>query len=145
MEYIKVTEASPNLLLALNGLIPQLSSSASPLTLDELQGMVNASNVDILIALEHGVCVGSLTLATLLIPTGIRCWIEDVVVDAGARGKGVGEGLSLLAIEVAKENGAKTIDLTSRPNRVPANKLYKKIGFKIRETNVYRFDIAQGQ
>ena len=38
------------------------------------------------------------------------------------------------------ELGAKTIDLTSRPSREAANRLYQRLGFEMRETNVYRYD-----
>ena len=71
--------------------------------------------------------------------TGIRAWIEDVVVKENARGKGVGKLLSERAVGLASEIGAKTIDLTSRPSREAANALYKKEGFEVRETNVYRY------
>ena len=86
-----------------------------------------------------GRIVGSLTLAVFRIPTGLRAWIEDVVVDGEARGKGVGEALNRAAIERAQALGARTVDLTSRPSREAANRLYRRIGFVQRETNVYRF------
>ncbi len=73
------------------------------------------------------------------IPTGIRAWIEDVVVDGAARGKGVGDALNRHAIDLAADLGAKTVDLTSRPSREAANRLYKRLGFEQRDTNVYRF------
>ena len=85
--------------------------------------------------------VGLLTLAMFRIPTAMRAWIEDVVVDSSARGHGVGEALNLAAIAEAKRRGAKTVDLTSRPSREAANKLYQRIGFVERDTNVYRFDV----
>ena len=91
-----------------------------------------------------GVIVGSLTLVVFHIPTGIRAWIEDVVVDSDARGKGVGEVLNKFALDEAKRQGATTVDLTSRPSREAANRLYQRIGFKARETNVYRFQISNG-
>jgi len=84
--------------------------------------------------------VGLLTLAIFRIPTAVRAWIEDVVVDSSARGNGVGEALNHVAIAEAKRRGAKTVDLTSRPSREAANKLYKRLGFVERDTNVYRFD-----
>jgi ribosomal protein S18 acetylase RimI-like enzyme len=89
-----------------------------------------------------GTIIGSMTLVVFRIPTGIRAWIEDVVVDGDARGRGVGEALNRRAIEVARSRGAKTVDLTSRPSREAANRLYQRIGFVARETNVYRFDIS---
>ncbi|MEY4373004.1 MAG: hypothetical protein RL219_1773, partial [Actinomycetota bacterium] len=85
--------------------------------------------------------VGTLTLVVFRIPTGVRAWIEDVVVDNAARGHGVGELLNVRALEVARSKGAKTVDLTSRPSREAANRLYQRIGFQPRETNVYRFSL----
>jgi ribosomal protein S18 acetylase RimI-like enzyme len=85
--------------------------------------------------------VGSLTLVTFRIPTGIRAWIEDVVVDETARGHGVGEALNQAAIEEARRKGAVTVDLTSRPSREAANRLYQRIGFVQRDTNVYRYSL----
>jgi ribosomal protein S18 acetylase RimI-like enzyme len=93
------------------------------------------------VAREHGEIVGSLSLVLFRIPTGLRAWIEDVVVDESARGKGVGEALSRAAIDHALKAGAKTVDLTSRPSREAANRLYERLGFKKRETNVYRYEL----
>jgi ribosomal protein S18 acetylase RimI-like enzyme len=84
--------------------------------------------------------VGSLTLASFRIPTGLRAWIEDVVVDQGARGAGVGEALLRHALALATGAGARSVDLTSRPSREAANRLYRRVGFKPRETNVWRYD-----
>jgi ribosomal protein S18 acetylase RimI-like enzyme len=85
--------------------------------------------------------VGLLTLAIFRIPTGVRAWIEDVVVDDKARGKGVGDALNRAALAEAERRGAKTVDLTSRPSREAANRLYQRLGFKQRDTNVYRYDL----
>ncbi len=73
------------------------------------------------------------------IPTGLRAWIEDVVVDGAARGQGVGEELNRFAVDLAAERGARTVDLTSRPSREAANRLYRRLGFEPRDTNVYRY------
>jgi ribosomal protein S18 acetylase RimI-like enzyme len=80
-------------------------------------------------------------LAWFRIPTGVRAWIEDVVVDEEARGHGVGELLNRAALDLARELGAKTVDLTSRPSREAANRLYQRIGFVARDTNVYRYSL----
>jgi ribosomal protein S18 acetylase RimI-like enzyme len=88
-----------------------------------------------------GTILGGLTLAVFRIPTGVRAWIEDVVVDGGARGRGVGEALNRAALDEARRRGAKTVDLTSRPSREEANRLYRRIGFAPRDTNVYRFEL----
>lgn len=134
----------PDVLEALNNLLPQLSSSAKLMTEEELGDMVNSHSIVFLIARESSSSklVGVLTLAVFRIPTGIRAWIEDVIVDTAARGKGIGELLTRQALEIAKERGAKTVELTSRPSREAANRLYQRIGFKIRETNVYRYELG---
>ncbi len=134
------TQASGELLAACHRLIPQLSSSAKPITNSELAEIVSSESTLMFVARVDNQIVGLLTLAIFRIPTAVRAWIEDVVVDSSARGLGVGEALNLAAIAEATRRGAKTVDLTSRPSREAANKLYKRLGFIERDTNVYRFD-----
>ena len=135
-----VTEVTESLTDAYRVLIPQLSSSSNPPTGEAFQRIIESDSAQILIAEdENGEILGTMTLIIFQIPTGIRAWIEDVVVDSSARGKGIGKKLNLAALELAKQAGAKTVDLTSRPARQEANQLYRSIGFAERETNVYRF------
>ena len=136
-----VTEVTKSLTDAYKVLIPQLSSSSNPPTEEALQRIIESDSAQILIAEDekNGGILGTMTLIIFQIPTGIRAWIEDVVVDSSARGRGIGKKLNLAALELAKQAGAKTVDLTSRPARKEANQLYKDIGFIQRETNVYRF------
>jgi ribosomal protein S18 acetylase RimI-like enzyme len=86
--------------------------------------------------------IGTLTLALFRIPTGVRAWIEDVVVDEAARGRGAGEALTREALRLAEEAGARTVDLTSRPEREAANRLYQRLGFERRSTSVYRLELS---
>lgn len=79
----------------------------------------------------------------LPIPTGHRAWIEDVVVDTAAQGRQVGAALTRAALARADELGARTVDLTSRGSRVAANRLYLKLGFEPRESNLLRFSMAE--
>jgi ribosomal protein S18 acetylase RimI-like enzyme len=141
MNIATVTTCTDELLEGINALLPQLSSSATALTLDQLAAIIASDAITLFTADIDGVLVGTLTLATFPIPTGIRAWIEDVVVDTNARGHGVGEALTKAAVAHAAALGAKTVDLTSRPSREAANALYRKVGFVQRETNVYRFTI----
>jgi len=135
-----VTEVTESLTDAYRVLIPQLSSSSNPPTGEALQRIIESDSAQILIAEnENGEILGTMTIIIFQIPTGIRAWIEDVVVDSSVRGKGIGKKLNLAALELAKQAGAKTVDLTSRPARQEANQLYRSIGFAERETNVYRF------
>ena len=122
-------------------LIPQLSSSNPPPSREQLVEMVQSPATLVLVARVDGRIAGSLTLAMFRIPTGLRAWIEDVVVDGDARGNGVGEALNLFAIEEARKRGVVTVDLTSRPSREAANRLYQRLGFVARDTNVYRFTL----
>jgi len=141
----EATAVTDELVEAFKRLIPQLSRSNPPPTAEELEAIVNSEASMLLIARDGGAdgeILGSLTLAMFLIPTGRRAWIEDVVVDDAARGKGVGRLLNEVALEKAKDAGAKTVDLTSRPSREAANRLYQRIGFEQRETNVYRFNLS---
>jgi ribosomal protein S18 acetylase RimI-like enzyme len=134
------TQATEELLAACHRLIPQLSSSAKPMTNSELAEIIKSDSTSMLVARVDNQIVGLLTLVVFRIPTAVRAWIEDVVVDSSARGHGVGEALNMAAIAEAKRRGAKTVDLTSRPSREAANRLYQRIGFIARDTNVYRFD-----
>ena len=136
-----VSSVTDELVSAFERLVPQLSSSSPPPTREHLEHIVGSDSCSLLIARDGEEIVGSLTLVVFPIPTGARAWIEDVVVDASARGKGVGEALNLRAIEIARAEGAVTVDLTSRPSREAANRLYQRIGFVKRDTNVYRYDL----
>jgi ribosomal protein S18 acetylase RimI-like enzyme len=134
-----VEQVTPELVEAMAQLIPQLSRSAPPLSETELAEMTAAPSTVLFVARVDGRIVGCLTLVLFRIPTGLRAMIEDVVVDGEARGAGVGEALSRAAIEEAERRGARTLDLTSRPSREAANRLYQRLGFVARETTVYRY------
>ena len=135
-----ISQVTSELVEAFARLVPQLSKSNRPPTERELAAIV-ASRASVLFLAydEDDEIVGSLTLVLFRIPTGLRAWIEDVVVDESARGKGVGHRMNEAAIDYARKAGAKTVDLTSRPSRDVANRLYQRLGFQKRDTNVYRF------
>jgi ribosomal protein S18 acetylase RimI-like enzyme len=126
---------------AVAALIPQLSSTSAAPTLSELQAIVSNPATTLLLAKQDDQVVGMLTLATFPVPTGIRAWIEDVVVDDDFRGAGVASALVNAALAEAERQGSRTVDLTSRPQRQAANRLYVRLGFERRETNVYRFSL----
>lgn len=131
---------------AMTRLLPQLSTSASIPNAETLQSIVNQECAMLLLARRgsvHGEIVGALTLVVFRIPTGVRAWIEDVVVDAEYRGNGIGESLTREALRHAAARGAQFVDLTSRPSRAAANRLYQRMGFTPRDTNCYRFTIER--
>lgn len=143
----EATVVTDELMMAFNRLVPQLSSSNPAPSREQLTEMVNSPATIVLIARDtdrdQGAIIGSLTLAVFRIPTAMRAWIEDVVVDTGARGQGVGEALVRNALEAAARVGAKTVDLTSRSSREAANRLYVRVGFEKRDTNIYRFNLTK--
>lgn len=147
-----IEQSSPELVAAMERLIPQLSRSAKPLTAEQTQALVDQDSVYLFVfrtdkpviaadgnEVEAGTILGMLSLASFAIPTGVRAWVEDVVVDAGTRGMGAGQQLVEAAVAHAQKIGARTVDLTSRPSREAANRLYRRCGFELRETNVYRY------
>ena len=136
-----VRESGDDLLEAINALVPQLSSSTPPLAAEDLNGLLSQQGTVLFVYRdeESGAVLGMLTLATFDIPTGKRAWIEDVGVDGAARGQGAGYKLVEAAVQHALALGCKTVDLTSRPSRETANRLYRRAGFQLRETNVYRY------
>jgi ribosomal protein S18 acetylase RimI-like enzyme len=138
-----VTSADDAVVNALNHLLPQLSSNATVLSFADVEEIVSSPWMTVLVAEDEGRVIGCLTLVVFRIPTGVRAWIEDVVVDRSARGRGVGEALTRAAVDEARRRGARTIDLTSRPSRDAANTLYGKVGFARRDTNVYRFLVEE--
>jgi ribosomal protein S18 acetylase RimI-like enzyme len=142
---VEATIVDDDLMSALNRLVPQLTATAPVPSESELRQILESPATTLLVArdsTDHDRIVGMLTLAMFRIPTGLRAWIEDVTVDETARGKGVGEALNRAAIALAGSRGARTVELTSRPSREAANRLYQRIGFVRRETNVYRYTIV---
>ncbi len=139
VEVEAVQQVTDELVAATGRLLPQLSSSAAPLSADDLARITSHQATTLFIARRQGVIVGMLTLVTFPLPSGLRARIEDVVVDQDARGQGVGTALTLAALELAQQQGARSIDLTSRASRVAANRLYRQLGFQLRDSNVYRY------
>ncbi|SEQ69582.1 Acetyltransferase (GNAT) family protein [Streptomyces sp. yr375] len=140
-----IREASQELVGAFGRLLPQLSSSAKPLDREAVDRMVTCDASRVLVARTSDAIVGTLTLVLLPLPSGVRARVEDVVVDSAARGQGVAGLLIQEALRVAREAGARTVDLTSRPDRAAANRLYERLGFQARTSTVYRFPVDSGE
>ncbi|MEW6154773.1 MAG: GNAT family N-acetyltransferase [Actinomycetota bacterium] len=143
----EATSATPEVVAAVQRLVGQLSSSAQPPSAEQIAEITSSPATVLLVARDGdgdgdgGLVVGMLTLALFRIPTGVRAWIEDVVTDQSARGRGVGMALTEEAVRRAGAAGARTVDLTSRPSREAANRLYQRAGFRPRDTNVWRLDL----
>ena len=139
MKVEEATAVTAELVDAFARLIPQLSKSSPAPGGDQLEAIVTAEDTHLLVARDDdGRIVGTTTLVVFRIPTGVRAWIEDVVVDEAAGGKGVGKALTRSALDLARRHHAKTVVLTSRPSREVANGMYQSLGFTSRDTNVYR-------
>lgn len=134
--------ADPTTAQALSHLLPQLSPHAGPLSADRLQQIISSPAVRLYIGYdETGAPAATFTLTLTPIPTGLKAWVEDLVVDARCRRRGYGRQLIRFAIDQARTLGARSLNLTSRPARQSANALYLKAGFQLRETNVYRLNL----
>jgi ribosomal protein S18 acetylase RimI-like enzyme len=142
MKIKKVKRYNKRVLDAVQRLLPQLDPDSDTMTKSKLKALIKSNNSHLFIAVsDEKEIAGMLTASVYIIPTCIKFWIEDVVVDEEFRGKGIGKELMVHAMAFAKSTGAKSVDLTSRPERIAANKLYKELGFELRETNVYRFGL----
>ena len=132
---------SPELLQEIRHLLSELSSTPHPLSEEYLRYILKAENTHLFVLYdEENHLSGMATVCLCASPTGVKAWVEDVVVSAASRGRGYGRQLVKKCIEVARTAGARKVMLTSRPSREAANRLYRSMGFVPRETNVYSFD-----
>jgi ribosomal protein S18 acetylase RimI-like enzyme len=143
----RATEMTEELYQACQRLVPQLTSNNPPPTRQELTLMLSTGSSTVYLA-RHGdygdEIIGLATLVLYRVPTGMRAYIEDVVVDERARGRHVGEALTRACLEQAEAAGASQVMLTSNPGRIAANRLYQRMGFELRKTNVYRYAFERG-
>lgn len=142
MKIYRLTAVTDSVLNAFDLLIPQLAPGCTLPSKADLEAIINSGTSHLFVAEDDGKIVGTFTLVFTKIPTGTKIWVEDVVVDESVRGRGLGEQLMEFAVDYVKNTRNDTINLTSSPHRVAANKLYQKLGFVQRETNVYRLSIT---
>ncbi len=136
MRIEQVTEADEELVEVIRRLLPQLSEARTPPTLEQLAETV-AGETMLVAKDDDGAIIGTLTLIMYRVSSGLKARIEDVIVDQHARGQGVGEALTREAMRRATEAGARMVELTSMPYREAANRLYRRLGFVNKRTNVY--------
>ena len=142
MQIERVTEVDEKILEAFQKFIPELTNEKDRVpTKEDLENVVSSPNNYLFVAEEENEIIGTLTLVFYRVPSGIKAWIEDVIVSDKARGKGVATALIWHAINIARENKAQKVDLSSSPWREAANKLYVKLGFEKRDSNMYRLYI----
>lgn len=139
----EIKEFQPSYLADINLLLSQLSSCHLVISQQELLNILSSPNSHLYVLLFEERIIGMATLCTYLCPTGRKAWIEDVVVDSGFRGKGLGKLLVNNIIDVVNKQGSTTLMLTSRPSRIEANHLYQSLGFEKRQTNVYKMAFEQ--
>jgi ribosomal protein S18 acetylase RimI-like enzyme len=137
-----VGEATSELQGALATLLPQLNPSLPIPNLEHLEAMVANPTVTLLVARDGPKIVGTASVAVYTTPIWVKARIEDVVVDEAARGRGVGEALVRRCIDVARDGGAAILELQSARSREVANRLYPRLGFELRESNVYRLQLG---
>ena len=133
-----VTEATPEVHAALSLLLPQLNPQLPVPSMKRLQAIIADPAVTLLLARDGEQIVGTTTVIVYTTPFWIKARLDEVVVDESARGKGVGAALVKASIELAREKGVEVVELQSGVQREEANRLYPRMGFRLRETNVYR-------
>ncbi len=144
MHIFEMTDITDEIVQAFQCLIPQLSQHSTPPTKNLLAAIAASPDTFTFLVrfpAEDSAIVGSATLATFQTPTGRHGWIEDVIVDDKARRRGIGRALVETCLGKARELGLREVNLTSRPSREAANRLYQELGFVRRDTNVYRYPI----
>ncbi len=140
MRVESVTDASPEIHAALARLLPQLNPTLPVPDMERLRRLIADPDVTLLIARDGDAIVGTTTVIVYTTPFWIKARLDEVVVDSGARGEGVGEALIRAALDVGRERGAQVAELQSGrgPAREAAHRLYERLGFRIRETDVFR-------
>lgn len=141
VEIVRLQKADAKSLKEVNALLRQLSGQIPPCTLELLSNIIDNSSFELWVAKEGGIIIGIGELAIVLKPEGVIAQIEDVVVDEGYRGKGLGKEIGEKLIERARTQSARMIQLSSNPARTAANALYQKLGFTLHETNAYRLKL----
>ncbi len=122
---------------SINYLLTLLTQNPNKINSSQLNEI--SKNAKLLLAVDqNNKVIGMATLVLIKIPTGKSGRIEDVVVDDQYRGQGIGTALIQKLIIEGKKLHLKKIDLTSKPERIEANKLYQNLGFQKYDTNVYR-------
>ena len=144
IEIKQIQEITPEIVEAFSILMPQLTTKSKVPDRKYLEEIIETKNTYLFIACNPDI-VGSITVVVTNTPSGSKAWIEDVIVDKSTRGQSIGRELVSFVIYFAKKLNIKSINLTSSPDRVAANKLYQKLGFILRETNVYRLTINSEQ
>jgi len=135
---VPATEATPDVHAALSRLLPQLNPQLPVPTMERLRAIMADPAVTLLLARDDEQIVGTTTVIVYSTPFWIKARLDEVVVDESARGRGVGAALVQASLDLAREKGAEVVELQSGVHRKEANRLYPRMGFKLRETNVYR-------
>jgi GNAT superfamily N-acetyltransferase len=140
MRIEEVRDATPAVQQALARILPQLNPNLTVPNMARLERLVADPDVALLLAWDGEVAVGTTTVIVYTTPFWIKARLDEVVVDAGARGKGVGEALVRAAIEVGRKRGAQVVELQSGrgPNRAAAHRLYERVGFRTRDSDLFR-------
>ena len=116
-------------------LFRQLNAHITPLDVEEV---LNQGNEFIMYcAWNERRLIGMASLATYKVVSGYKGIVEDVVVAADWRGKGLGRKLMGQLVAHGEQLGLKELLLFSGHHRTPAISLYKSMGFKKKQSGMY--------
>jgi ribosomal protein S18 acetylase RimI-like enzyme len=140
IEITRLTEATDDAVRDINELLPQLTDTAWPMTAERLEQVLDAP-ARVLVARDGERIVGMVMIAIVHQLKDTKAWIEDIVVSPEYRGQGIAKRLMEAAVEAARAADVRSLNMTSRPQRAAAHGLYEAMGFKQRETLVYRLPL----
>ena len=110
-----------------------------------LQAMIDDPEVRFMLGKAGGLTVAMATIIAP-IPTGTKTLglVEDVAVLPEAQGNGYGKAMMHHIQGVAEGLGVDTIQLTSNPDSRPeANRMYRDLGYRYHNTNVFVMDLGE--
>ncbi len=142
----KVKSPSSRTAASINRLMAELSPAAKPIDRDAMKRLLDVRSSTIYLGYDetdYACAMGVLSITAS--PTGIKAWIDDIVVDSASRRRGYGKSMMDFLISEARRLGAGSVSLTSRPERIAANSLYRSLGFELRQTNTYRLALSQAE
>ncbi len=135
IELLKLEDVTDTIQKQVADLYRQLNANNSQRTLQEI--LQSGNNVLVIICRMDDSIVGTALLSTYKVISGYRGMVDDVVVDASQRGKGIGRKLMERLLEEGKKMGLDEILLFTGHHRAPAKALYKSLGFEMRKSGLY--------
>ena len=100
---------------------------------ERLGPIIRDGDAIVVLAADPPVGVAVLRLRRAIFEEGLAAYLEELYVAQARRGEGLGRALLDAVVEVARERGARWIELGTSEDDVAARALYESAGFTNRE------------